>query len=82
MIMGLYAIKDNKIGFMQPWVSHNNATAMRTFTNGANEIEPNAINTDIDDKELWLLGQYDDQSGIINTEVTFLIKANEVKHEQ
>lgn len=78
MKIKIYAIKDTKIGFMNPFLNHNDGTAIREFTNGANEPTKNAINTNPEDKELWALGEYDDQTGIIESKVNFLIKANDV----
>lgn len=74
----LYSIKDTKIGFMNPFLNHNDGTAIREFTNGANEINKNSINTNPEDKQLWYLGEYDDQTGIIQSEPKFLINANDV----
>ena len=78
MKIKIYAIKDTKIGFMNPFLNHNDGTAIREFTNGANEPTKNAINTNPEDKELWALGEYDDQTGVITSNVSFLIKANDV----
>ena len=78
MKYGIYSIKDTKIGFMNPFYSHNDGTALRDFTNGANDAQKNAINTNPEDKELWRLGEFDDQTGEIKSEVKYLIKANDV----
>ena len=74
----LYSIKDTKVGFMNPFVSNNDGVAIRTFTNGANEPEKNAINTNPEDKELWCLGEFDDQTGELVSNVKFMVKANDV----
>lgn len=78
MKLKIYSIKDTKIGFMNPFYSHNDGTAVRDFTNAANEPNKNVINTNPEDKELWLLGEFDDQTGVITSEVAFKIKAVDV----
>ncbi|MBR5012746.1 MAG: hypothetical protein IKY15_02275 [Clostridia bacterium] len=78
MQLKVFAIKDTKIGFMNPFFTHNEGVAIREFTNGANEVQKNAINTNPEDKELWCLGSFDDETGIMTSEVKFLIKANDV----
>lgn len=75
MKYGIYAIKDTKIGFMNPFYSHNNQTAVRSFTNGANDTIKNEINTNPEDKELWRVGEFDDQTGEIKAEIEFLTTA-------
>lgn len=74
----IYSIKDTKVGFMNPFYSHNDGTAVRDFTNAANEPNKNVINTNPEDKELWLLGEFNDQTGEITSEVKYLMKANDV----
>jgi len=78
MKLYIYSIKDTKIGFMNPFYLQNDGVAIREFTNGANDNQKNAINTNPEDKELWGLGTYDDQTGEIKSEVRYIIKANDV----
>jgi len=78
----LYALKDVKIGFMNPWPCQNDPVAIREFTRGANDTQPNSINTDIEDKELWGLGEYNDETGVITPNVRFICRATEVKQCQ
>ena len=56
---------------------HNDGEAIREFTNAANAKEKNIINTNPEDKEIWKLGEFDDQTGEITSEIRFLIKAND-----
>lgn len=81
MKMGVYAIKDTKIGFMNPWLSHNDQTAIRTYKTAQEEIEPNSINTNPEDKELWKLGTFNDNTGHIEAEVEFLMGYSGGKEE-
>lgn len=75
--MKIYAIKDVKIGFYNPFYLQNDAVAIREFTNGRNDSQKNAINTNPEDKELWSLGEFDERTGEIKSEVRFLIKAED-----
>jgi len=76
MKYGLYAIKDVKIGFLNPFLSQNDASAVRGFAEAANEKNgKNPVNEFIEDKELWKIGEYDDQTAEIASEIRFLTKA-------
>lgn len=79
MTLKIYAIKDTKVGFMQPFYQANNAVAIRSFTNAVNAEQTNNINQNIEDMELWHLGEFNDDTGEIKSEVTFLCKAVDVK---
>ena len=39
---GIYALKDTKIGFMQPWIVQNDMVAAREFKAGANAEQTNS----------------------------------------
>lgn len=78
MKLGIYSIKDNLIGFMSPFYSENNATAIRMFSRAANEPEKNAVNEYIENKELWAIGTFNDQTGEIISEVIYLAKGTDV----
>lgn len=79
MTLKIYAIKDTKVGFMQPFYQANNAVAIRSFTNAVNAEQTNNINQNLDDMELWHLGEFNDDTGEIKGELTFLCKAVDVK---
>lgn len=74
----IYSIKDTKIGFMQPFYQANQAVAIRAFNNAVNAKEANNINQNADDMELWELGEFDDQTGEIKSEVKYVVKANDL----
>ena len=78
MINKIYAIKDTKIGFTAPFVMQNDAVAVRMFQGMAQANTPNQVNTYADDKELWTMGEFDDQTGIITSvEPKYIAKAND-----
>ncbi len=73
--MKIYSIKDTKIGFMNPFYLQNDAVAIREFSNAALEKQPNAVNTNAEDKELWCLGSFNQETGAIISDVKYLAKA-------
>ena len=78
MKLKIYSIKDTKVGFMQPFYQANQAVAIRAFNNAVNAKEINNINQNADDMELWELGEFDDQTGEIKSEVKYIVKANDI----
>lgn len=75
MKLNIYSIKDTKIGYMSPIYLQNDGVAIREFANLAKDVNKNIVNTNAEDKELWLLGHFDDQTGEILSEVRFIAKA-------
>lgn len=78
MKIQLYAIKDTLIGFTQPFAMHSKPHAIRQFTNSVNAGQNNEANVNPEHKELWYIGEYDDQTGHITTKPEFAIKAMDV----
>lgn len=81
MQYGIYAIHDKKIGYMAPFINHSDETAKRSFIAGAQEKEPNAINTYSEDKSLWRLGNFDDNTGELISSKEWLMDAPERRKE-
>lgn len=80
MKLGIYAIKDTLVGFMTPFCQANDAYAKRSFQNAAVDSKPNNVNTNPEDKELFYIGSFDDQTGeIIPVSPSFLARASEYK---
>lgn len=64
MTLEYYAIKDTKVAFMNPFLQHNKAEAIRSFRSVlADERSEAAKNPR--DYELWFVGQWDDATGIM-----------------
>lgn len=82
MKISLYSVKDTLVGFSQPFCSVNDATALRMFISSVRSKEQNACNTFPENKELWKLGDIDDQTGKIKSDVVFLAKASIYVNEQ
>lgn len=61
MTTNIYSIKDTKIGFRQPFLQQNDAVAARTAKWMANEKK----DYELEDQELWKLGTFNDETGII-----------------
>ena len=81
MKLGIYSVKDTKIGYMQPFYQNNEAVAVRNLSNAVNSPQLNNINQNLEDMELWQLGAFDDQTGEITSEIKFVIKAIDLKKE-
>ena len=76
--MKVYAIKDTKVGFMQPFVQSNDAVAVREFTNIVN-VGNNLVSANYQDMELYSLGTYNQDNGEIVPSVDFIVKGADVK---
>lgn len=79
MITKLFALKDTKLCYLSPFVQANEAVAVRSVCGAMREPDKNVFNTDIEDKELWLLGTYDDETGIIKPDLKFVIGLKDLK---
>lgn len=64
MIVNVYAMRDLKSNFMSPTVSVNDAVAMRSF-DSAVETATNELSTHRDDFQLFRIGRFDMDKGIL-----------------
>lgn len=74
----LFAIKDTKIGFGAPFKAPNNFAAIRMFADTVNSPET-MMNQHAEDFQLFAVGEMDEDTGEITTEVKFLENAVNVK---
>ena len=75
-MLKIYCIKDVKSGYMNPFYLQNDDIAIRSFKKAANETQQNAVNDFPEDKELWYLGTFDSDTGIITGDMPkFLSRA-------
>ena len=79
MKTNIYAFKDTKIGFMQPFLQQNEAVAIRTLKMAVND-EHSQIRNMAEDIQMYQLGTYDDDTGEIVPEVKFI--ANAIDHKE
>lgn len=63
MILNLYSVRDDLVGFGAPFLAQSDAVAMRMFKGSAQASEPNVVNTYPENKSLWIVGSFDDQTG-------------------
>lgn len=73
--MFIYAIKDVKVGFMSPVIRDNDELMKRDFFNVFRDKTPNQFNMNPEDFELYRLGEYDQKTGAIVSNVEFLASA-------
>lgn len=78
MIVGIYSVRDELVGFGKPFVMPSDDVAIREFKKAVVAEAPNDINTNKADTVLFKLGTFDDQSGAIVSDHIQLIRANEV----
>ena len=79
MELGIYSIRDKKIGYGDPIILNNDLLAMRAFEEWVNSPEVNQANQYIEDKEFYKIGKYDTTLGTITPENKFLATAVEVR---
>lgn len=78
MKIKLYTIKDTLVAFKSIWTSHNDETAKRAIKSSI-EYEK-APKSEIEDMQLWYLGEYDDQTGKIESEPQFVATVTDIKN--
>lgn len=64
MIMQIYAIRDKKVCYMQPFLQHNEGQAKRSFVILC-EDKNTSVGAYPTDHELYFIGTYNDQTGVI-----------------
>lgn len=84
MIIKVYSVKDELIGFSQPFYAPSNAVAIRSFQGSAQSEKPNIVNTNPEDKSLWFVGEFDDQSGSFTNSLERIARAEDfiIKEDQ
>lgn len=78
MVMNIYSIKDTKVAFQSTWTHHNDETAKREVKIALDKMPEETVR----DCELWKIGEWDDQTGIIKSEVKFICKLYDLKGEK
>ncbi len=68
----IYAIKDDKTGFMAPQAQRSDAVAIRSFENILRDPHPNIVNQNPADFSFYCLGEYDEDTGVITSNVRYL----------
>lgn len=72
MLMKLYSIKDVVVGnFKNPAQFTNDAEAVRAVKYACNSI--NDISTNCDDLQLWCVGSFDTETGVIESNLSLVI---------
>lgn len=67
MIFGVYSIRDTKSGFLQPTVDVNDLCAIRNFEAAVQAGPQSLFFTHPEDYELFKIGQFDSDSGLISS---------------
>lgn len=79
MVYKIFCIKDTMVGFMQPFLQVNEAVAVREFTNIVNSEGSSIVSQNFKDMELYCLGSFNQDTGTIENDVSFVIKGADVR---
>ncbi len=80
MITGIYAFRDKKIGYMQPFLQQNQEVAIRTLKIAVNDAQ-STIRRMAEDIDLYMLGTFDDESGEIKPAQKYIASAINYREE-
>lgn len=78
MINGIFAIKDKKSFFWKPFCQPNDLVAIREFDNMVNSGNE-FMQQNYADMDLYKLGTYNDETGVIESNVEFVCSGSDVK---
>lgn len=81
MKLSVYAVKDELVGFMQPFVLQNDQQALRSFAATVNATDGNPIAKAYKDMSFYRLGTFDDATGVITSDIQMLASASSVKRD-
>ena len=80
MNMKIYSIKDTKVGaFKSPFYSHNDSVAIRSLQNVVNDPNAGELHLNAEDFQLYRLGEFNDITGDILSNVEFVANAIDLK---
>lgn len=81
MKLKLYALKDLKVGYMNVIQEANDDVARRNFRNLLTDPTPNVVNRNPGDYEMWRIGTYDNESGEVVSDLSFICNASTERSE-
>lgn len=80
MIIKIYALRDDKAqSFLTPMFFKNDAMAMRAIAQLCNDSRNGFIFTNPEDYLLYTLGEYDDQTGVLTSDIHHIIKVIDLR---
>lgn len=78
MKLNIYAIKDTvQQAFMNPFYLQNDQIAMRSFKNTIQSETMNQIKMNAKDMQLYKLGEFEEETGLIISKIEFLVDGNQ-----
>lgn len=82
MNINVYSLRDVKVAYTNLFPFANDETAKRALVNSFMSKEPNPINTQTGDMELWKIGKFDDVTGVFDPTEHYLVgSANDIINE-
>ena len=64
MKLGVYCIRDSKVGWLTPTVDHNDASAARNFVHAMKQTD-SLLYSHSKDFDLWKIGTFDSEKGTL-----------------
>ena len=81
--MKMYAVKDNKSGaFLFPQPFPNEAVALRCYGSAVNDSAQTILALYPEDCTIYSVGEFDDRTGVITSDVQFVANALDLKRKE
>ena len=80
MKYGMYCVKDLKTGYIPPTFDYNDESAIRNFEHACSKTE-SLFFTHPADYQLWCVGYFDSDTGVIEKDSRFLVDAIQYQKE-
>ena len=77
MIIQLYSVKDNLVGFGPVYTAQNSAIGLRIFADAVSD-QSTVVGRNPGDFDLYQLGEFDTDTGVITSAVTFSARATDM----
>lgn len=79
MKINIYALKDRKGAYANPYILNSDEQAIRDLKMAVNDEKSGVLNKFSEDFELNRLGTYDTETGVIESKVEMLVNAAQLK---
>lgn len=80
MILQVFAIRDLKMEFRQPFFAFSSASVIRELTKTLKSQSEDSLVTNPEDFQLFKVGEFDTTQGMfLNVESTFILNVNDLK---
>lgn len=77
MKIGFYCVKDDFLGFQEPFCSMNDSSAIRQFDMMVSKKDT-IFNLHSENFNLYKLGEFDTESGLVDNSIVFLVSGSSI----